>query len=160
MYEGTVDLDMFETACNLSVHRIVYNGDITCLDDFQRLSKRFVHIDRWMIGRGVLTDPFLPATIKKGGEIDVDKIGVLKRYHDAYYRERLGTLSGPVHVMDRMKSFWSYLAPSLERGDHLFKTIKKLRETGLYEQRIDEFFSEGTQWKGPFSAMKGGCEHP
>lgn len=159
MYDGGVDLDTFEEACSISEHRIIYNGDIRSLADYERISKRLSYIDRWMIGRGVLTDPFLPSAIKTGSDSIEDKVTLIKQFHDEYYKERLVTLSGPIHVMDRMKSFWSYLAPSLEGGDDLFKTIKKVRDPHVYDVRLEEFFQRGTRWVGPFESSKGGCDH-
>lgn len=149
MYNGGVDLDLFEEACSMSKHTIVYNGDIRNREDFERLSRRFGFIDRWMIGRGILTDPFLPMTIR--GECDKvsDKTNTIKQFHDEYYRERLDYLSGPAHVTDRMKSFWSYLAPSLEGGQGFFKQVKKITNPDLYIKAVDVFFERGTRWNGP-----------
>jgi tRNA-dihydrouridine synthase len=160
MYEGTVDLDTFEEACAMCDHPVVYNGDIRSLGDFEKISRRLGSIDRWMIGRGVLTDPFLPLAIKNGSDTIENKVELIRQFHDAYYQERLETLSGPIHVMDRMKSFWSYLAPSLEGGDELFKQIKKVRDPKVYDIRLEEFFRKGTHWIGPFESYQGGGEHP
>ncbi len=160
MYEGTVDLDTFEEACAMCDHPVVYNGDIRSLGDFEKISKRLGSIDRWMIGRGVLTDPFLPLAIKNGSDTVENKVELIRQFHDAYYQERLETLSGPIHVMDRMKSFWSYLAPSFEGGDELFKQIKKVRDPKVYDIRLEEFFRKGTHWIGPFESSQGGSEHP
>ncbi len=63
MYSGRVDLDGFERAMDLYGRPICYNGDINSLDDFLALKKRFPDVDRWMLGRGVLADPFLPSRI-------------------------------------------------------------------------------------------------
>ncbi len=149
MYDGHPDLDAFTEAFALCKHPVVYNGDIKCLSDYQRLSEKMPYVERWMIGRGVLSDPFLPMVIKNGSDTVDDKLGLILSYHHAYFSERLATLSGPVHVMDRMKSFWSYLAPSLDRGDELFKRIKKIRDPHIYIENLDDFFQEGTQWIGP-----------
>ncbi|MEX1327452.1 MAG: tRNA-dihydrouridine synthase family protein, partial [Desulfobacterales bacterium] len=66
MYVGKTDLDTFERCLAQSVHRIIYNGDITDLKTFQDVFGRFEDIDGWMIGRGAVTNPFLPAIIKAG----------------------------------------------------------------------------------------------
>ncbi|GAB6094397.1 tRNA-dihydrouridine synthase family protein [Desulfatiferula olefinivorans] len=149
MYEGEADLDRFAEACDLSGHTMVYNGDIRCRDDFELRERRFPWIDRWMIGRGVLSDPFLPMTIK--GECDTvpDKINVIKAFHDDYFQERLDSLSGPAHVMDRIKGFWSYLAPSIEGGTGFFKIIKKIGCPDHYRSQVEAFFDAGPRWLGP-----------
>lgn len=149
MYEGTVDLDRFEEICGLSRHTMVYNGDIRTAQDFERLSERFGFIDRWMIGRGVLTDPFLPMTIRGDCDRVPDKAIIVKQFHDDYYQERLDYLSGPAHVTDRMKSFWSYLAPSLAGGQDFFKIIKKANHPDHYLALVNAFFETGPQWLGP-----------
>lgn len=69
-YGGQVDLDTFAQVLPLLHHRVIYNGDICTVDDYQRLSQRFPQISDWMIGRGVLYDPLLPCDILhlKAGE--------------------------------------------------------------------------------------------
>lgn len=157
MYEGTVDLDAFDHASRILNHTLVYNGDIRNHDDFLRISRRFAFIDRWMIGRGVLSDPFLPMTIKHGCDTltSTKKIDMIKQFHDDFYMERLAYLSGPAHVTDRMKSFWSYLAPSLEDGDGFFKQVKKVKTPEQYEAVVERFFDHGTRWIGPFGLSMG-----
>ena len=149
MYDGTVDLDTFEEAYAMSVHRVVYNGDIRSLEDFQAISQRFPAIDRWMIGRGVLTDPFLPMTIRCGKDTVTDKAVMIKQFHDAFFQERIEYLASPVHVMDRMKSFWSYLAPSFDGGHAFFKIIKKINDPVVYRVHVERFFEQDPRWIGP-----------
>ncbi len=64
MYEGTVDLDTFSRCLELCRHPVVYNGDITSITVYRQLAKQFPSVQNWMIGRGALADPFLPARIK------------------------------------------------------------------------------------------------
>lgn len=147
MYTGEVHLDMFEKALSLSEHRIVYNGDITTPDTFERLSKRFRSVNRWMIGRGVLYDPFLPMTLKGECVNLTEKTVLIKKFHDDYYQRRLDYLSGS-HVTDRMKSFWSYLAGSLEGGFRFFKKVKKVKTAEQYQNVVDQFFDSEPDWIG------------
>ena len=66
MYGGDVDLEMFERCLNLSKHRVVYNGDIYSMEDFNTLASRFQQVKTWMIGRGLIGNPFLAEEIKFG----------------------------------------------------------------------------------------------
>lgn len=59
MYGGSVDLDGFETALELYGKPICFNGDIKLVDDYKSLKTRFPQINEWMIGRGLLANPFL-----------------------------------------------------------------------------------------------------
>lgn len=64
IYTGTVDLDKLEEVLPLISHKVIYNGDLTTLDDYKMLQQRFPTITDVMIGRGVLYDPTLPLQIK------------------------------------------------------------------------------------------------
>ena len=59
IYKGEVDIQTFDQVCEMSHLHIVYNGDIFSQDDFQKYNSQFENIENWMIGRGLLVDPFL-----------------------------------------------------------------------------------------------------
>jgi len=63
-YEGSVDLDSFELFYNTTRHKIVYSGDINDVEYFKYLQNRFPKIDNWMLGRGILQNPFLAEQVK------------------------------------------------------------------------------------------------
>ncbi|MDF1673323.1 MAG: tRNA-dihydrouridine synthase family protein, partial [Vicingaceae bacterium] len=64
LYKGGVDLDSFQRCLENTNHKIYYNGDITSIAKFNELRERFPTIDHWMIGRGLIANPFLPSMIK------------------------------------------------------------------------------------------------
>ena len=64
LYKGPVDLDAFEKCVDSTRHKLYYNGDITSVVAFKAIEQRFPSIDHFMIGRGLITDPFLPSMIK------------------------------------------------------------------------------------------------
>ncbi|MDR1758097.1 MAG: tRNA-dihydrouridine synthase family protein [Bacteroidales bacterium] len=65
-YDGDIDIEEFEYLQTVSVHPLIYNGDICTPQQFQALSVRFPLQQEWMIGRGLLQNPFLAEQIKKG----------------------------------------------------------------------------------------------
>ena len=74
MYEGTVDLDAFARVTERCTLPLVYNGDIRTLADFRRLSERFPQVSRWMLGRGLVANPFLAESIRAGRDMrDCDR---------------------------------------------------------------------------------------
>lgn len=143
MYEGNVDLDRFEQCLKLSKHPVVYNGDIDSLEAFQTLRSRFPSVSRFMIGRGLLSDPFLAEAIRSGTDRPYDdKVLVLRAFHDdllARYAERL---SGPSHLINKMKEVWTYLGGFLENDDKLRKQIKKARHMDRYHDAVNAFFDD------------------
>jgi tRNA-dihydrouridine synthase len=146
MYEGSPDLERFAQVSALSDHPVVYNGDITSLSSFTLLANRFKTVNRWMIGRGVLANPFLPLVIK-AREYPVDtKIAKMKRFHDALFHRYCEILYGPAHPTDRMKGFWSYFARSYKNGDRFLKKIRKVQSISQYQQMTDRFFDQEAQF--------------
>jgi tRNA-dihydrouridine synthase len=143
MYEGEVDLDMFEQCLNFSKHRVVYNGDIDSLEKLEMLAKRFESVDRWMIGRGLIANPFLAEKIKFNTEKPYDeKIKIIRAFHDQLFAEYLKILSGPSHITNKMKEIWTYMAGFFENGEKIRKKINKTHHRDNYIDVVNKIFSE------------------
>ena len=143
MYDCKVDLDIFEQCLNLSKHRVVYNGDIDSVEKFEMLAKRFGSIDRWMIGRGLLANPFLAEEIKFHTEKPyAEKIKIMRAFHDQLFDEYSKMLSGPSHITDKMKEIWTYLAGFFENGEKIRKKINKTHHRDNYVDTVNKIFSE------------------
>jgi tRNA-dihydrouridine synthase B len=110
-YTGEPDLDTFGELLPLSVHPIVYNGDINDLGFFLMLKKRFPRVNSWMLGRGVLMNPFLPAQIQEcpTPHLNQDK-DHLQAFHDKIWEHLIATGISENRVVARMKELWSYFS--------------------------------------------------
>ena len=64
LYKGGVNLEAFQRCTENTKQKLYYNGDITSVEKFRLMQERFPSIDHWMIGRGLIADPFLPSMIK------------------------------------------------------------------------------------------------
>jgi tRNA-dihydrouridine synthase len=143
MYEGEVDLDIFEQCLGLSKHRVVYNGDIDSVEKLEMLSKRFGSIDRWMIGRGMIRNPFLAEKIKFNTENPYDeKIKIMKAFHDNLFAEYSKILFGPSHITNKMKEIWTYMGGFFENGEKIQKKINKTHHRDNYIDVVNKIFSE------------------
>ena len=60
-YKGKVDLEAFARYAPLINHPVCYNGDILTVADIEEVQALVPQIDRFMIGRGILQNPFLLA---------------------------------------------------------------------------------------------------
>ncbi len=147
MYKGSPDLHTFENCLPQTPHRVIYNGDIVTADDFKRLQSRFASIDTWMIGRGVVANPFLPALIKGRNQEAVDPIALLRKFHDLLYNRYAEILFGPSHLTNKMKGFWLYFSKSFKNGHRILKQVQKTRKTELYRNVVDRFFDRDAQWQ-------------
>jgi len=143
MYEGKVDLDIFEQCLNLSKHRVVYNGDIDSLEKLEMLEKRFGSIERWMIGRGLIANPFLAEKIKFNTEKPYDeKVKIMRTFHDNLFDEYLKVLSGPSHITNKMKEIWTYMGDFFENGKKIKKRIWKTHHKDNYIDVVNKIFNE------------------
>jgi tRNA-dihydrouridine synthase len=146
MYQGTSDHDAFEKAIQSSRHTFTYNGDITDLASFKKVQDRFPNIRRFMIGRGILSNPFLAEEIKGMPKNNTPRIDRLKAFHDELFAEYDRIFSGPAHLTGRMKGFWTYLGPSFGSSRKPLKQILKAASLPAYSDRVEAFFDQNLEF--------------
>jgi tRNA-dihydrouridine synthase len=144
LYKGGVDLDSFQKCLDTSKQKIYYNGDITSVSKFKELQERFPSIDHWMIGRGLIADPFLPAMIKNNTtEYPKNKLEIFEAFHETIYHDYDAYLSGPTPIRMKMLGFWEYFSESFSNPQKTFKKIKKAGNSKNYEAAVKEIFKNG-----------------
>ncbi|WP_111706260.1 tRNA-dihydrouridine synthase family protein [Lutibacter citreus] len=137
LYKGGVDLVSFQNCVNAANHKLYYNGDITSVTKFKELQERFPTIDHWMIGRGLISDPFLPNMIKNDTLIyPENKIKVFSKFHDILYQGYSESLSGNTHLLLKMYHLWEYFAPLFPNTPKGLKLIKKASNIKKYEAAV------------------------
>ncbi len=142
LYKGRSDKKSFARCLKASKHSIVYNGDITTLDEFNSLKLQFPEINKWMIGRGVLSNPFLAGEIA-GNEVK-DKLWQLQNFHNDLYSCYRELLSGQAHLLGRMKQLWFYLSMFFPPQKKTWKKIKKCNTEQHYQDVIENLFREAS----------------
>ncbi len=145
MYDGTADLDAFALAFQEITRPVCYNGDINDLTFFKTLEETFPRVERFMLGRGLLANPFLCEVIKSGNPITENAIERLKGFHDEVLTNYQTVIDGDVPMLGKMKEFWSYPATNLSNGRKLFKKIKKTTRLSTYQQTVKEFLADA-EW--------------
>ena len=149
MYTGKPDLATFAWCLQQCRHPVIYNGDITDRDGFEELARRFEGVAGWMIGRGLLANPFLPDLLTKGLRLDAaDKTQRFRRFHDDLFERYRDRLSGPGHLLDRMKGLWNYFAQGFRSSDVARKRIQKTRTVEHYRKAVAAFWDAGLEWVG------------
>jgi tRNA-dihydrouridine synthase len=139
LYKGMADPEVFIHASALSKNPMVYNGDILTLDDFTRLDNLFWNKTVWMIGRGILQNPFLPSEIKKEPLLQPRSI-LLQQFHNRIFNEYSNLLSGKSHLLMRMLKFWSYFCFSFPDPHKALKRIKKAGSIAKYDEAVNVNF--------------------
>lgn len=74
MYSGTPDLTRFAEVLPMLKHKVIYNGDICSLYDYERIRRMFPTVKDVMIGRGVLYNPLLPIEIRRAHAEGLDGV--------------------------------------------------------------------------------------
>ncbi|MFT5184329.1 MAG: tRNA-dihydrouridine synthase B [Flavobacteriales bacterium] len=143
LYKGGVDLPSFEKCLDTSKHKIYYNGDITSVQKYRQMCERFPNIDHWMIGRGLIADPFLPSMIKADTtDYPADRRKVFGKFHDTLYHEFEQALSGSSHLLLKMYSYWEYFSATFDNPKKTLKMIKKAKSVGAYEDAVRQILKQ------------------
>jgi tRNA-dihydrouridine synthase len=147
LYKGGTDLDAFQKCLDNSKHKMYYNGDITSVAAFKKLEERFNTIDHWMIGRGLIADPFLPSMIKNNTtEYPKNRFEIFNEFHDRIHREYDAALSGPTPIKMKMQGFWEYFSKSFPNPQKTFKKIKKAGNAKSYAIAVNDIFKEAKSY--------------
>ena len=146
LYTGKTDLETFQQVSSQITVPLAYNGDIFSVLDFERLNNHFPAINTWMIGRGLLSDPFLPAKIK-GLPIPDDQQAQIRKFIEDLYFGYRRQLNDNLAVLGILKEYWKYLADSFNDPHQVFKNLKKVKSFDEYEEAVTFVFRE-YKWIG------------
>ena len=148
LYKGGVDWDSFQKCIDNTKHKLYYNGDITSVAAFKKAQERFPSIDHWMIGRGLIADPFLPQMIKDNTtNYPKNSMETFREFHDTIFKEYDAFLSGPTPIRMKMLGFWEYFSQSFDNPQKVLKKIKKAKNIKNYETAVSEI-TANKEFKG------------
>lgn len=147
-YEGPVNLDAMKVVARDLKHPLVFSGDVS-RKTWESFTGDLPSINRWMIGRELLRDPFLPEDIvswENGSSsglkgitpLDERRIIRIGNYLDDLLETFGKKISRQEALIGKMKSYWQYLEalfPGREREMDEMKGILRLDE---YTQWINK----------------------
>ena len=154
LYKGEADVERFVALMPSINAPLVYNGDIVSVDSFKRISgliagkdpqsptlaNRGESISGFMLGRGLLANPFLAEEMGGGALNAPERTERLHAYVIDLYEDRLRHAGGSPKVLGRMKELWSYLMYSFEEPQVVWRKIKKINALKEYEEAVEEIF--------------------
>ena len=141
LYRGEPDETVFAEVHKVLKHSLVYNGDIESAENLNRIDLLFGDITTWMIGRGILKNPFLPLLLNGGSLPDVEERAIIMRnFHNEIFLKYSNFLNGSSHILMRMEKFWSYFSFAFPDQHKTFKRIKKASNLVKYEAAVNENF--------------------
>ena len=158
LYKGEADVERFKSLIPYINAPLVYNGDIFSVEGFHHILGVIAGEDPqspvlkgYMLGRGILANPFLAEDIKTLDCFVVpprnDAKRRIERLH-AYvldlYEDRLHHAGGSPKVLGRMKELWSYLMYSFDEPQDIWRKIKKINALKEYEEAVETVFRSHT----------------
>lgn len=146
-YKGEVDLDAFAQIAPQIKAPVGYSGDINTAANLASLKARFPFVDSWMIGRGAISNPLIFKSIEKGEEQSRKEIAAsIKQLHNLLYDEFTEALSGPSHLLHKIKPYWDYFEVVYQ--PELRQMVKKVAKAGTpqnYRLAANDLFAKASK---------------
>ena len=140
LYKGEADVEQFMALIPYINAPLVYNGDIFSVDSFNRISEAVQPVSQFMLGRGLLANPFLAEEIRGCALNASERAERLHAYVIDLYEDRLRHAGGSPKVLGRMKELWSYLMFSFDEPQVVWRKIKKINALKEYEEAVESVF--------------------
>lgn len=148
LYKGSVYESAFVQLIGKTKANLVYNGDVFSVKDYNHFNETFQSVHYWMIGRGLLANPFLALEMKGLCRMDdSQKKETVRKFIHELFQIRLKNANGNLSSLGRMKELWSYLVWSFDSPLIAWRLIRKARNLDEYESAVNEVFST-LGWKG------------
>ena len=151
MYTGEASLEKFVALVPLINKPLIYNGDIfdvdyyntilSALSDLSALSALSDLSHAIMLGRGLLTNPFLAEEIK-GVDNQQDKKSRLHNFAVDLYVERLHHAGGSPKIIGSMKELWKYMMNIFDDPQNVWRKVKKVNHLDEYETAVENIFNQ------------------
>ena len=133
MYKGEVDMDAFNEVYS-SIHiPIIYNGDVTSMEQVSSLLERYPGLHGIMMGRGLLARPTLAQECLMGKEMPhEERMSILMQMHEDMLGYCTRKYKVDSQILLHIHSFWEYQESQLER-----KTWKKIMKAGNMKNYLE-----------------------
>jgi tRNA-dihydrouridine synthase len=141
LYTGELNHEMLTKIIPLIEAPFVYNGDIFTVEDFKGISDKYSNVNCWMIGRGLLKNPFLAEEILGNEEIP-DKNKRLYSFLVDLYLAYRDEMQDRLTLLNILKEYWDYLGYSFNNEVKVKRLIKKVRNFEEYEDAVNKIFDE------------------
>lgn len=139
-YDGTPDLDEFEYLLSKTRHRVIYNGDINNMTDYTALQKRFPLISDWMIGRGILRDPFLAEKIKGVAGNRPEDERFLNYYDDL--EKQIMENKGARNLLPALKEMWHYFSDYWEMSAEELYNLLRINDVDVFQAHVKKIMQQ------------------
>lgn len=140
LYNGGCDIPTFKAAAAKIDHPVVYNGDITDIDNFEGIRSEVQPISAFMIGRGAVKNPAIFQEIKTGRLLDKTEYrSKLQEFSKLIEDSCLLSNNNEGFALMRLKSYWEEFSSELSEGKMLFRKLKKTTDLKHFWKTLDQY---------------------
>lgn len=138
-YSGDINHPKFAEFAKVCKHPLIYNGDVTTLDDINKISTVYPTLKGIMIGRGLLMNPALASEYKNGVVMsDKEKKDKSKQLIKKLFTQCEELMNGEEQSVAHVKAYFEYLLPDIEKRNR--KKVLKANKAEKLRGAIAEFF--------------------
>lgn len=139
LYKGNVSMPMFQKCKEAFPHiNFVYNGDITDLMTFSQVNHIIDSQQKWMIGRGLLSNPFLAGDIK-GADFGSEK--ERKNLLHTFVHQLMETIENNSndkgHALNRIRVQFGYLMNAFPNSEKMRRVVRKSKTLNELKMFVD-----------------------
>lgn len=136
-YRGNIDMKGFELFYEECQHPIVYNGDLTTLEQLYEMEEHYPRLAGLMVGRGLLARPSLAKEYAEGQEWSYEEhLRSLRSLHEKLAEQYSHIVKGDAQLHSKLRTFWEYTEPLIGRKP--YKKIMKSGNLRNYLKAVDE----------------------
>ncbi|SFN97912.1 tRNA-U20a,U20b-dihydrouridine synthase [Pseudobutyrivibrio sp. JW11] len=135
-YREPIRMEFFDYAMASSKHPIVYNGDLTSVNDIKLIEEKYSNVNAIMLGRGLISNPELASNYNNQIDNQTIDLDTFKKFHNELLNQYVEILSGEKPVLHRMKEFWSFWQSNFNNCEKAIKKIRKANKIQEYKDYV------------------------
>ena len=125
-YKGNADKEAFKRFMNETNHPIIYNGDISTLEEIRNIETEIPTLKGIMIGRGLLARPSLATEYKEENEWEPrQRLSLVKEMHTELLEHYSKVIPSEMQRLTKIRTFWEHMENEIGR-----KQWKKIIKAG------------------------------
>jgi tRNA-dihydrouridine synthase len=133
MYKGEVDMETFHEVYDAIRIPIIYNGDITGMEQIAFLFEKYPNLHGIMMGRGLLARPTLAKECLQNIEMPIqERMDILMQMHEDMLEYCTRKYKVDSQILMHIHAFWEFQESQLER-----KTWKKIMKAGNMKNYLE-----------------------
>lgn len=141
MYDGRVNLEKLDGLLPQIRQKVIYSGDINSLPDYKKLKKRYPAINDWMLGRGLISNPFLAEEIMGFPQQTAhDREVRFGNFHNDLFEALSEKSVKEKSFVNKIKEYWKSFSAMFVEEDAVFNFIKTAQSGDELMEKINGVF--------------------